>query len=214
MRVTAAKKRETRSRIVAQALELFRTKGYAETTVRDIAQTSEIATGTMFNYFRSKEDLAMSVLAESIEAAHEESCARIENLSSLEQVLFDQLATEVRHLETHRHFVSEVFEQTMTPFALPGACEIADTIRQDHLSMVGDHLRTHASPRVSADFELLTSHLYWSLYLAVIAFWSRDESPNQVDTLAMLDRTIQLFVQSLGSDIECAPFEPPSERSE
>lgn len=40
-------------------------------------------------------------------------------------------------------------------------------------------------------------HLYWSLYVGVLAFWSRDESQNQQDTLALLDRCTRLFVASL-----------------
>ena len=42
-------------------------------------------------------------------------------------------------------------------------------------------------------------HLYWSLYLGVISFWIRDESSKQEDTLALLDRSIRLFVNSLNN---------------
>ena len=43
-------------------------------------------------------------------------------------------------------------------------------------------------------------HLYWTLYLGVLAFWSRDESENQEDTLLVLDRSMHLFAQTVRSE--------------
>jgi Tetracyclin repressor-like, C-terminal domain len=39
--------------------------------------------------------------------------------------------------------------------------------------------------------------LYWTLYLGVLAYWAADASPNQEDTLALLDQSLKLFVASL-----------------
>jgi hypothetical protein len=44
---------------------------------------------------------------------------------------------------------------------------------------------------------VLTAHalqLYWTLYTGVVAFWARDRSPKQEDTLALLDESIEMFV--------------------
>ena len=43
-------------------------------------------------------------------------------------------------------------------------------------------------------------HLYWTLYLGVLAFWAQDESPNQEDTLVLLDQSTRLYVASLSSN--------------
>jgi hypothetical protein len=40
-------------------------------------------------------------------------------------------------------------------------------------------------------------HLAWTLYIGVLSFWVRDNSPNQEDTLALLDRSLGMFVASL-----------------
>ncbi len=203
MRVTAEKKIETRERIVEAALDLFGRKGFAETTTRDIAKGAGIATGTMFNYFDSKEELAMGVLAEALSAAEAEFAEKRRGTESLVEGLFGFMAMGMRHLKPYVHFVSEVYEQTMTPFARLGDCAPADAIRRDHLEVVWELITAASAGQPIDDLELLTSHLYWSLYLGVMAFWSRDESPHQEDTLAMLDRTTQLFVQSLGLDCSC-----------
>jgi hypothetical protein len=36
--------------------------------------------------------------------------------------------------------------------------------------------------------------LYWTLYTGVLAFWSKDASPRQEDTLALLDQSLAMFV--------------------
>jgi len=40
--------------------------------------------------------------------------------------------------------------------------------------------------------------LYWTLYLGVIAYWAADDSPNQEDTLALLDQSTKLFAGLIG----------------
>jgi len=50
-----------RDEIVRAALELFVERGIAGTTTRDIAQRAQAAEGTMYRYFRSKEELAWEV---------------------------------------------------------------------------------------------------------------------------------------------------------
>ncbi len=49
------KKIITRERIYRKALELFRRKGFAATTVEEIAGEADVAKGTFFNYFPTKE---------------------------------------------------------------------------------------------------------------------------------------------------------------
>lgn len=49
------KKLKTRATIQKEALRLFLSKGYEETTIEDIAEAVEISPSTFFNYFPSKE---------------------------------------------------------------------------------------------------------------------------------------------------------------
>jgi AcrR family transcriptional regulator len=53
------KKLRTRATIRAQAMRLFAEKGYAETTVEQIAEAAEISPSTFFRYFPSKEQLVL-----------------------------------------------------------------------------------------------------------------------------------------------------------
>jgi AcrR family transcriptional regulator len=53
-----------RSLLARTALELFAAQGYDETTVEEVAAAAGISRRTLFNYFDSKEDLALSGLTE------------------------------------------------------------------------------------------------------------------------------------------------------
>jgi AcrR family transcriptional regulator len=51
------KKRETRQRIADVAMGLFMLRGFDRTTVADVAEAADVSVNTVFNYFRTKEDL-------------------------------------------------------------------------------------------------------------------------------------------------------------
>jgi len=53
------KRTRTRLMIQTEALRLFAEKGYAETTVEDIAHAAAISPRTFFRYFPTKEDVVM-----------------------------------------------------------------------------------------------------------------------------------------------------------
>jgi AcrR family transcriptional regulator len=58
------KKEETRHRIFHAAVDLFRHKGFEQTTVDDITEKADVARGTFFNYFPRK-DAVLAFLSES-----------------------------------------------------------------------------------------------------------------------------------------------------
>src|SRR5215467_4090139 len=50
----------TQRRILDAALDLFRTKGFDETTMRDIAAAAEVATGAAYYYYPSKDSIVLA----------------------------------------------------------------------------------------------------------------------------------------------------------
>ncbi|XPV67382.1 MAG: TetR/AcrR family transcriptional regulator [Halarcobacter sp.] len=51
-------KEEKKNNIIEKALKLFSTKGFYNTTIPDIAKAMSMSVGNMYNYFKSKEELA------------------------------------------------------------------------------------------------------------------------------------------------------------
>ena len=64
-RVTRAESKErTRQRLLAQAQRLFRERGYAATSLEQIAEAAEVTKGAIYGHFASKEDLLLSAIEE------------------------------------------------------------------------------------------------------------------------------------------------------
>ncbi|MGN7478585.1 TetR/AcrR family transcriptional regulator [Solibacillus silvestris] len=55
-------KEEVKNRIIVAALDEFKEKGYLGASIRNIASNADIALGTVYKYFKNKEDLFNSIL--------------------------------------------------------------------------------------------------------------------------------------------------------
>ena len=58
---------ERKREIMNKASELFLNKGYDKTSVNTIVEELEIAKGTFYHYFKSKEEILCAILEESVE---------------------------------------------------------------------------------------------------------------------------------------------------
>jgi AcrR family transcriptional regulator len=62
-RVTRAESKErTRQRLLAEAQRLFRERGYAATSLEQIAEAAEVTKGAIYGHFASKEDLMLTAM--------------------------------------------------------------------------------------------------------------------------------------------------------
>ncbi len=62
-RVTRAESKErTRQRLLAEAQRLFRERGYAATSLEQIAEAAEVTKGAIYGHFASKEDLMLTAI--------------------------------------------------------------------------------------------------------------------------------------------------------
>jgi AcrR family transcriptional regulator len=201
MRVTAERKQETRRRIVECARRQFSERGYAQTTTRDIADAAGVAAGTMFNYFPTKEALAMTIIEAALGEAGTELEGRLRGDEAVDEALFAHVAIGLRHLAPHRSYIGEVLETALSPFSREAGCDSAQQLRLSHLEIVHALIAARAPAGVRPP-GAVTMHLYWTLYLGVLAFWAADESPNQEETLVVLDRSLRLFAGLLETDVK------------
>ena len=74
------KKEETRNKIIAVAVELFNRSGLEAVTMEQIAEVADIAKGTLYNYFPSKDSIINAYLQKSFQDRNDD---RLEKLRSL-----------------------------------------------------------------------------------------------------------------------------------
>src|ERR1700722_5677023 len=106
MRITAEAKSATRQRILQAAMNLFVTDGWQNTTTRGIAIAAGIATGTLFNYFPTKEAIAATLIGERLQRSGEEFSAGCGDASSLEAELFTLIWSGFSKLREFRKFLA------------------------------------------------------------------------------------------------------------
>ena len=197
MRITAEAKIATGQRIVEAAARLFSTAGWEHTTTREIAAAAGIATGTLFNYFQCKEAIAAKLISDALEEARQEFESQPKDQESLEEELFSLIWTGLKRLRGYRNFLAPATEDIFSPLAQYAPERTGDGIRVSHLELVERIVTKHG---IVGPLAAVTLQLYWTLYLGVFAWWAADTSPNQEDTLALLDQSLKLFTASLRRD--------------
>jgi AcrR family transcriptional regulator len=200
MRITAAEKDATRRRILDGAGQMFRSRGFEATTTRDIADAAGIATGTLFNYFPTKEAIVIFLATEALAKARANFADQPTD-AGLEEDLFAFIAAELRQLKSLRKYIAPVLETALSPLAAAHRSESVDSLRVDHLETVSEIVCKHHRAEISS----VALQMYWTLYTGVLAFWAGDKSPKQEDTLALLDQSLAMFVAWLRSDPRQTP---------
>ena len=81
-----------KGRLLREARQLFKEKGFAKTTVRDIAAAVGILSGSIFHHFPNKEDILRCVMEETIRL----SLARLKSELDGVEAVDDQIKTLIR----------------------------------------------------------------------------------------------------------------------
>jgi len=98
-RVTRAESKErTRQRLLAEAERLFRERGYAATSLEQIAEAADVTKGAIYGHFASKEDLLLS----AIEAGRDTTPDYVTMLNDESRPLRERLAEFGRSVATEQ----------------------------------------------------------------------------------------------------------------
>jgi len=197
MRVTAETKAATRQRILESARDLFAADGFSTSTTRDIADAAGIATGTLFNYFPTKEAILASLAAEAIAGVAGDFGAG--NAETLEEELFAFVMAGLRKLKPLRKHLSVLLETTLNPLVTTDGDDVY-SLRASHLETVARLAKNHGL----GELPPVELQLYWTLYTGVLRFWAQDRSRKQEDTLALLDHSMAMYTGWLKKESDSA----------
>ncbi len=207
MRVSEATKERTRTRILAAAAERLGRDGWEATTTKSLALAARIATGTLFNYFPTKEAVAATLIQEALTGARQDFLDQLRPDESLEEELFSLIWTGLRALAPYRGFLGAALDTMLSPLLKPPQSDAGAAVRAEHLEEIEQVLVRHGLSMVSG----LHLQIYWTLYLGVLHYWTADSSPQQEDTLALLDQSVILFVAALREQYDLPEDEIASE---
>ena len=94
----AESKERTRQRLLAEAQRLFRERGYAATSLEQIAEAAEVTKGAIYGHFASKEDLLLS----AIEAGRDSPPEYVAMLNDQSRPLRERIAEFARAAAVER----------------------------------------------------------------------------------------------------------------
>jgi TetR/AcrR family transcriptional regulator, repressor for uid operon len=117
-KVTSQYKMDIRERIVQSAIDSFSRYGFDRTRMDDIAQTANISKGTVYLYFKSKEDLFYGICKNNLEVLKEQLSHLF--VTTKENLLFDaeQFYDNLHKLEksgSEKVFSETVAESSRNP---------------------------------------------------------------------------------------------------
>lgn len=96
---------ESRKKIVEAAMDLFSRHSYGEANIREIAKKAGTSIGSVYLYFKNKEELYKSILRDKRHEMAEMTSAALEQAQSATQALSDFLRLYVENALTHREFI-------------------------------------------------------------------------------------------------------------
>jgi AcrR family transcriptional regulator len=189
---------ETRERILDAALELFRTQGYAETTMRQIAQAADVAVGNAYYYFASKDQLILAFY----ERNHVEHLRllgdALDTTRDFQERLRAVLRTKVDSAMPYRRLSTKLFtsaadpESPLSPFSPESA-----PLRKEAVDLMAEVV-SGASLRVGKDLRADLPELLWLYEMGIVLYWVHDSSPECENTYGLIDRTVPVVERLIG----------------
>ena len=99
------KKQDTRQRILTAGLDAFTARGFDNCTIDEIARAAGVGKGTVYNYFRTKEDLVVSFMVEMERQMQAEAAALAQARGSLATILTRFIESQMALKAPHYPFV-------------------------------------------------------------------------------------------------------------
>lgn len=186
------KKQETRLQLIKAALGLFREYGYDATTVEQIADAADVAKGTFFNYFETKEAILPALVEWRLQelgaaltpeqGAPASPVARIK--LGLRLIASDPLADHA----LARQVFGALAQQQQTPTAPPG---------QPLIGLLAEQVRqAQDAGEIRADLDAVyLACVICALFFQEMMMWHRGYRPTALPEV--LDAAVDLLLDGI-----------------
>ena len=144
MGIQERKRRERKRRrrqIMVAAKKVFSIKGFTKTTMEDIARKAELSPGTLYLYFKNKEELYASLSVEILDHLH----------SKLKRVYVKESLSPQRRIEFLKQTLFEVYE--FDPLILVNLFHLQSS---DILKNLSEPMLAHIRDRSQQTIELIS----------------------------------------------------------
>lgn len=189
-----AKSDETRARILAAAMDLFRRQGFEETTMREIATGAGVATGAAYYYFDSKDAIVLAFYDQSQQEMEPLLEAALAGTRDLKGRVGALLEVKFQYFEPNRRLLGTLAahadpEHRLSPFSAQTREIRERDMKFFERALVGSRIR------VGGDLGRHLPRMLWMYQMGVILFWIYDRSPAQRRTRALVEKSLGIVVR-------------------
>ena len=194
------KKTTTRAQILTTAIELFSRHGLDAVTVDQIAETADVGKGTIYNYFKTKEDVVVAFMA-AIESRVQSKLGHlVASAGSLDLILAQFIEFQFRLKKQYYQFVRVVLGQMFvnTEHFLPYMIEMQKVIDPQLEALL---LRLQKRGLLRADIDLPQLTLaFKTMHLGLTALWAIEGPPFR-QTTETLRQEMKFFCEGIGAKL-------------
>lgn len=187
------KSAQTKALVLHTALGMFRSKGYAKTTMRAIATEAGVSLGSAYYYFASKDELVLELYRESVKEQRTAADAVLADKGGLGDRLRAALQSGIDTLAPYHAFGGAFVGSALPPQSAvnPFGPASAD-VRED---AVGIFRQVVEGSKVPAFLRAELPELLWLGYMGVVLFWVYDSSEGQRRTRTLIDGAAPLIAK-------------------
>ncbi len=179
-----------RDRLYATAIKSIGTRGYAATTLRDIAKEAGVSVGLLYRYFPSKQAVVIA-LYDELSSEYGRQAAQMPPGRWRDRFIF-ALSTSLDVLEPH-----QVALRALTPILVgdpdEGIFSAHTAFSRLRVQQVFEQAVIGASDAPTQPLAAALGRLLYLVHLAVLLWWLLDKSPQQRATTALVSLTRQLL---------------------
>ncbi len=190
------KKAATRQHILDAAVRLFSERGFEDPTVDEIAAAADAGKGTIYNYFRTKEDILIAFIAEQ-EAQIQKRMVRLlkrdlDPVSLLTLYLREQFKLKRRYRRFNGIFLSQVVLRgdAIAPYLTAMQPAIDETLKA-----LFDSLRARGQIRDDVETDALI-RVFKTLHFGLSAVWVI-AGTEEKDVEALCAESVRVFCKGI-----------------
>ena len=189
-----AKSDETRARILAAAMDLFRRQGFEETTMREIATGAGVATGAAYYYFDSKDAIVLAFYDQAQLEMEPQLEAALAGAKDLKGRVGALLEVKFQYFEPNRRLLGTLAAHADPEHRLSPFSDQTREMRERDMKFFERALEG-SRIKVSGELGQHLPRILWIYQMGVILFWIYDRSPAQQRTRLLVEKSLGIVVR-------------------
>jgi len=178
----------TRARILKSALLLFQTKGYDQTSMREIAGAAGVATGAAYRYFASKDAIVMAFYRQTFDQMRPKIEALLQQPGRLEDRMRELIRIKLNCFRPSRPVLRGIVKNGADPkHPVSPFSQESKPLRDMEIGWFRQMI-VEEGIGLPKEFESHIPEVLWALHMGVIFFWIADDSPRQSQTMRLIEQ--------------------------